>query len=61
MRNLYLLIFILFTSQSILAQESFNIIGLIRDKKGETLPGAGVFVSGYKIATVSNNNGEYSL
>ena len=61
MRNFYLLIFIFFTSQSILAQESFKISGLIKDKKGETLPGAGVFVSGYKIATLSNNIGEYSL
>lgn len=43
------------------AQESFLISGIIKDKKGETLPGAGIFVSGYKNATVSNNNGEYSL
>jgi hypothetical protein len=61
MRNFYWLIFILFASQSILAQESYTVSGVIKDKKGETLPGAGVFVSGYKIATLSNNNGEYSL
>ena len=61
MRNFYWLIFILFISQSILAQESYTVSGIIKDKKGETLPGAGVFVSGYKIATLSNNNGEFSL
>lgn len=40
-----------------------NVIlsGVIKDKRGEVLPGAGVFVSGYKIATVANNNGAYTL
>jgi hypothetical protein len=35
--------------------------GLIKDNKGETLPGAGIFVSGYKNATSSNSNGQFSL
>ncbi|GAA3969369.1 carboxypeptidase-like regulatory domain-containing protein [Pedobacter ginsengiterrae] len=35
--------------------------GAVKDKKGEPLPGAGVYVSGYKIATVADNNGRYSL
>ena len=43
------------------AQENFTISGIVKDKQGETLPGAGIFVSGYKNATVSNNNGEFSL
>ena len=43
------------------AQESFNVNGIVKDEKGETLPGAGIFVSGYKNATVSNNKGEFSL
>lgn len=61
MRNFYLLFFLLFITLSIDAQESLTVSGVIKDKKGETLPGAGIFVSGYKIATSSNNNGEYSL
>ncbi|RZK13629.1 MAG: carboxypeptidase-like regulatory domain-containing protein, partial [Flavobacterium sp.] len=35
--------------------------GTVKDKRGETLPGAGVYVSGYKIATVTDNDGRYSL
>ncbi|GGH19259.1 hypothetical protein GCM10007422_43990 [Pedobacter zeae] len=35
--------------------------GLVKDKHGEALPGAGVYVSGYKIATVTDNNGRYNL
>lgn len=35
--------------------------GTVKDKHGEALPGAGVYVSGYKIATVSNNKGDYAL
>lgn len=61
MRNIYLLFFLLFTTLLTNAQESLTVSGVIKDKKGETLPGAGIFVSGYKIATSSNNNGEYSL
>ena len=61
MRYFSLLFLLFLISTSILAQENYTVSGVIKDKKGETLPGAGVFVSGYKIATLSNNNGEYSL
>lgn len=63
MRNFFFLflLFLLFIIQSINAQDTYTISGVIKDKKGETLPGAGIFVSGYKNATVSNNGGEYSL
>jgi protocatechuate 3,4-dioxygenase beta subunit len=43
------------------AQQSYTLSGLVKDKRGEPLPGAGVYVSGYKIATVTNNNGTYTL
>ncbi|MCZ4224497.1 carboxypeptidase-like regulatory domain-containing protein [Pedobacter rhodius] len=43
------------------AQQSFILSGVVKDKNGETLPGAGIYVSGYKIATVADNNGKYSL
>lgn len=42
------------------AQQTFTISGTIRDK-AETLPGAGVFVSGYKIATVTNIDGKFVI
>jgi len=43
------------------SQQSFTLSGVVRDKQGETLPGAGIYVSGYKIATVADNDGKYSL
>jgi len=42
------------------AQQTFSITGLIKDQK-ETLPGAAVYVSGYKISTVTNNDGKFVL
>lgn len=43
------------------SQQSFTLSGVVKDKLGETLPGAGIYVSGYKIATVADNNGKYFL
>lgn len=42
------------------AQNTFSISGTIKDSK-ETLPGAAIYVSGYKIATMSNADGKYIL
>ncbi len=42
-------------------QESYSITGTIKDKKGETLPGAAIYLSGYKISTVANNEGRFTL
>ncbi|WP_412465744.1 carboxypeptidase-like regulatory domain-containing protein [Pedobacter sp. KLB.chiD] len=43
------------------AQQNYMLSGTVKDKRGEALPGAGVYVSGYKIATASNHNGHYAL
>lgn len=43
------------------AQPSFSITGTIKDKKGEVIPGAAIYLSGYKIATVANNDGKFTL
>ncbi|MEH3114775.1 carboxypeptidase-like regulatory domain-containing protein [Pedobacter terrae] len=56
-----LTILLLFIGHICSAQQNHLLSGTIKDKHGEALPGAGVYVSGYKIATVSNNNGEYVL
>jgi hypothetical protein len=41
--------------------QGLSISGTIKDKSGETLPGAGVYLSGYKTATVSNMDGKFVL
>lgn len=43
------------------AQNGVNITGVVKDKKGGTIPGAGIFLSGYKIATVSDQDGKFAL
>ncbi|TDQ07329.1 carboxypeptidase-like regulatory domain-containing protein [Pedobacter metabolipauper] len=42
-------------------QGLYSISGTVKDTKGETLPGAGIYLSGYKIGTVADNNGKFSL
>ncbi|KIO75726.1 hypothetical protein TH53_19085 [Pedobacter lusitanus] len=43
------------------AQNLYSISGQVKDKKGETLPGAGIYLSGYTTATVTNQDGQFSL
>jgi hypothetical protein len=54
-----LILFLLFSAQGF-AQQGYVISGTVKDKK-EVLPGAAVYVSGYKIATVTNGDGKFSL
>lgn len=42
------------------SQQTFSISGVVRDGK-ETLPGAAIYVSGYKISTLTNNDGKFVL
>ncbi|MFD2286523.1 carboxypeptidase-like regulatory domain-containing protein [Pedobacter petrophilus] len=41
--------------------QQFTLSGTIKDGRGEALPGAGIYVSGYQIATVSDNDGKFNL
>ncbi|RZJ79062.1 MAG: carboxypeptidase-like regulatory domain-containing protein [Flavobacterium sp.] len=43
-----------------LAQNSYTISGTVKDAK-ETLPGAAVYLGGYKISTVTDVNGKFTL
>jgi len=43
------------------AQKLYSITGVVQDKKGETLPGAGIYLSGYTTATVTNSDGQFNL
>ncbi|MFC4144083.1 carboxypeptidase-like regulatory domain-containing protein [Pedobacter mendelii] len=61
MKQILSFCFFLFAYTFSFAQQSFVLSGVVKDKLGETLPGAGVYVSGYKIATVADNDGKYSL
>jgi hypothetical protein len=59
-KNLLLNLLLLLSCGAVVAQNRFNITGMVRDKK-ETLPGAAIYISGYKIATISNNEGKFTL
>jgi hypothetical protein len=57
------LLFSLLLTCSILvaiAQNTFSISGTVKDKTG-ILPGASIYVSGYKVSTVTNDQGHFSL
>lgn len=43
------------------AQGTYSITGTVKDVKGLPLPGAGIYVSGYKMAAVSNDEGKFTL
>lgn len=51
--------FLLITVLAI-AQKTFSISGIVKDKK-ETLPGASIYLSGYKAATTTDPNGRFVL
>jgi len=54
-------LFFLLVVKICFAQQNYLLSGTVKDKRGEVLPGAGVYVSGYKMATVTDNNGNYTL
>lgn len=53
--------FSIVSSSAAYSQSTISITGVIKDKKGETIPGAAVYLSGYKIATVANNDGRFTI
>jgi hypothetical protein len=53
-------VLLLFVFVSVHAQ-NLSISGRVKDKKGETIPGAGVYLSNYKNATVTNTDGQFVL
>lgn len=54
-------LFFLLVAKICFAQQNYVLSGTVKDKRGEVLPGAGVYVSGYKMATVTDDNGNYTL
>ena len=42
-------------------QSLYAISGVVKDKNGETLPGAGILLSGYQAGTVADNEGKFVI
>ncbi|MBE9602213.1 carboxypeptidase-like regulatory domain-containing protein [Pedobacter sp. MC2016-24] len=59
-KKLLVFLFTLFAGIHAYAQASFSITGTVRDQK-ETLPGAGIYLSGYQISTVADINGNFKI
>lgn len=59
-KSLLAALILLFTFSHVTAQNTFSISGIVRDKK-DGLPGASIYLSGYKIATVADNDGKFKL
>ena len=60
LRHIISIFFLVLLSSSGFSQ-NFSITGTVKDKIGETLPGAGIYLSGYQKATVTNNDGKFAL
>ena len=59
-KSLLVSLILFFTFTHVTAQNTFSISGIVRDKK-DGLPGASIYLSGYKIATVADNDGKFKL
>jgi hypothetical protein len=56
-----LMLFIIALSIQLRAQEKYVLNGTVKEKNGEVLPGASVYVSGFKIATSTTETGQFNL
>ncbi|WP_443946269.1 carboxypeptidase-like regulatory domain-containing protein [Pedobacter sp. AW1-32] len=59
-KSFFVAVLLFFTGLQLSAQNTFTISGQVRDDKGG-LPGASIYLSGYKIATVADNDGRFRL
>ncbi len=59
-KSLVCFILLLVCGTAVFAQHTYTLSGTVKDQK-ETLPGAAVYISGYKISTVTNNDGKFSI
>lgn len=59
-KSAILFILFLLLGCNVFSQNTFSISGKVRDNTGG-LPGAGIYLSGYKIATVADNDGNFKL
>lgn len=59
-KSLLVALILMMLGTNAIAQNTFSISGLVRDQK-DGLPGASIYLSGYKIATVADNDGRFKL
>jgi hypothetical protein len=59
-RAIFMILLLCSITTHSIAQQTYTITGTVKDKK-ETLPGASIYVSGYKIATLTNNEGKFVI
>jgi len=59
-KSLLVALMLIILGTNVNAQNTFSISGLVRDQK-DGLPGASIYLSGYKIATVADNDGRFKL
>ncbi|MBC6109518.1 carboxypeptidase-like regulatory domain-containing protein [Pedobacter sp. CCM 8938] len=59
-KSLLVSLMFLILGTNLFAQNTFSITGTVSDKK-DGLPGASIYLSGYKIATVADNDGKFRL
>ena len=59
-KSLLVALMLIMLGTNAIAQNTFSISGLVRDQK-DGLPGASIYLSGYKIATVADNDGRFKL
>ncbi|PWS26699.1 hypothetical protein DHW03_11730 [Pedobacter yonginense] len=59
-KRLLVSLLLLILANNSFAQNTYAITGIVRDKK-DGLPGASIYLSGYKIATVADNDGRFKL
>jgi len=61
MKSFILLFSLLTIGKFCYAQQNYILSGEVKDKRGEPLPGVAIYVSDYKLATATDNQGKYAL
>jgi len=61
MKTIALIFSIIIIGNFCFAQQSYTLSGVVKDKQGEPLPGVAIYVSDYKLATATDNQGKYVL
>ncbi len=61
MKNLILVLLILFCYSLVRGQQSIRITGIVKDKQDNPLPGANIFIPALHLGSAADNNGKYEF